>query len=255
MKIAIFGSGPTGLAVAFTVQRMGGLPFIFSRTDDPSQLYGCQYLHGLVLPPSAKIRQARVDYRLNGTAEDYRRKVYGDDWHGKVSPEDLVGEHEAWDLRQTYSILHGRFAPRIIKADIDPLWISDNKADLSRFSLVISTIPASVLCHGISHKFYSHDIWAAGNRYSEKTNDNFVICDSTEEPWYRYSCVFGYTTTEWATQPSDIMKAVRVRKPLRTDCDCFPEIIRMGRYGRWDKSFLVHHAVGETEKLMKGLMI
>jgi hypothetical protein len=34
----------------------------------------------------------------------------------------------------------------------------------------------------------------------------------------------------------------RVRKPLETDCTCWPKVVRAGRFGQWRKGVLTHHA-------------
>jgi hypothetical protein len=39
---------------------------------------------------------------------------------------------------------------------------------------------------------------------------------------------------------------------LSNECDCHPEIIRMGRYGEWTKGVLVHHVFERVESLMNG---
>ena len=37
-----------------------------------------------------------------------------------------------------------------------------------------------------------------------------------------------------------------VRKPLTTDCNCHPDWLHVGRYGRWTKGVLSHDAYFAT---------
>src|SRR4051812_44452720 len=69
-----------------------------------SALYGGQYLHQPI-PVLTQGDPITVGYTLRGSSDDYRLKVYGPMWSGSVSPEDLEGEHTAWDIRATYDEL------------------------------------------------------------------------------------------------------------------------------------------------------
>ena len=37
-----------------------------------------------------------------------------------------------------------------------------------------------------------------------------------------------------------------MRKPIATNCDCFPNVIRAGRFGTWKKGVLTHDAMFNT---------
>jgi hypothetical protein len=273
-KVAVFGIGPSGMVAAWAALEAGHDVVFYSNTIEQSKLYGCQYLHAPIpLPKQFKIPATRVDYKLNGSAEDYRRKVYGAKWDGSVSPEDLVGEHDAWDIRATYNALWRIITQRrqvslVAPVRIDRLWLQEHTAELSEFAHVISTIPAFALCENprfhpsqSGHMFRHHRIMAAGSVTFEDPHSSGVLrdlveCDGTGSvPWYRRSTVFGYTTMEWAVNksrqiPADA-KAVEVRKPLDTECDCHPEIVRMGRFGEWKKGVLVHNVYGYAQALMR----
>src|SRR4249920_625426 len=163
-RVVILGCGPAGLAAATAVVSSGREAVIISNTDQPSRIYGCQYLHAPV-PGYVSVGHVRVSYRLTGTAEQYRRKVYGDSWHGKVSPEDFAGDHDAWDIRETYERMWkdlitdqqvGLIVTRVLKGRI-PLIHSLHP------ELVVSTIPAQALCYQPKHEFGTYTIWANGS--------------------------------------------------------------------------------------------
>jgi hypothetical protein len=74
--------------------------------------------------------------------------------------------------------------------------------------------------------------------------------------WYRYSLIRDYQSWEFSSRhPSNYLEAQRVAeglqvsegfKPLYTDCDCHPEIVRLGRFGKWNKNVFTHHAYREV---------
>lgn len=276
-KIAVFGTGPAGIFAAYAAIERGYDVVMYSNTSRKSPLYGCQYLHEPVID-SGWIQSAVVRYELRGTAEGYRRKVYGDAWEGMVSPDDLVGEHKAWDIRKTYSQLFTFVGEspraRFEYADIDGHWVYDNYALLTEYDLVISTIPARALCgkdlmtrernhpyliNGKGHEFRLQTVIATGSREPGTDVSNFVLCDGTSDvKYYRHSRVFGYQTTEWPFSEFgrtlvDNGQAVYVHKPLSTDCNCWPMIRRVGRYGKWDKSQLTHHAYNDARRMISEL--
>ena len=245
MKVAVIGVGPSGMAAALAAIDHGDQVVLFDRSHKPSQLFGCQYLHAPI-PGFMDAPQTNVTYQLIGSATDYRRKVYGDSWFGKVSPEGLAGNHQAWDIRDTYRRMRNtvyaftsgrRFTYNIQRGQIDYI-------RLHRPDAIISTIPAPALCYR-NHEFRSHEIYAQGSRIPVPARDpDFIICDGTDNiDWYRSSCVFGYTTMEWPLEAEATIPkgAVKVRKPLVSYCDCHPEVIRAGRYGEWRKGRLVSH--------------
>lgn len=252
-KFAVLGIGPAGLTAAHAIREAGYSVDLFSKTNLKSELHGCQYLHAPL--PRFGARETLVRYELWGTPDQYREKVYGQLWDGKVSPDDFLGEHRAWDIRETYDRLWDIYPGNdcdLLPMDVNPK-ILDAVYDLWRaeYDAVFSTIPAPNLCRQRStHNFSSHDIWAVGDKLEEgiaapmrPDADDIVVCNGKPHPsWYRSSSVFGLGTTEW---PGNMPKppvegVVKVSKPLETDCDCYPGITRVGRYGAWKKSYLVH---------------
>jgi hypothetical protein len=253
-RAVILGCGPAGLAAALAAVSSGFTATIISKSLRPSRLYGCQYLHAPI-PGYEDVRSARVRYSLAGTAAQYRKKVYGDDWAGKVSPEDFVGEHDAWDIRETYQ----RLWEDVIASDkVHVILAGVNNGVVPGIhtlspdgypAAVISTIPAPSLCFK-GHEFRAHEIRANGSTESGSLGDDSILCDGTKRHnWYRISNVFGYSTTEWPAD-SGVSDAVPVTKPLSTNCDCFPEFLRVGRYGKWEKGYLVHQVYPEVMQFL-----
>lgn len=251
-KFAVLGIGPAGLTAAHALRSIGYKVDLYSKTNLKSELHGCQYLHAPI-PGFEDARQTLVRYALWGSPDEYRSKVYGQSWDGEVSPDELIGEHQAWDIRETYDRLWEIYPGRdcdLMPMDVNPA-VLDVTVDIwkRQYDAVFSTIPATNLC-GVKgwHRFNNQPIWAVGDRQEEvfsiwPNKKDTVVCNGMSHPsWYRSSLVFGMSTTEW---PGEMVKppvegVVLVRKPLDTNCKCHPSITRVGRFGQWKKGVLVH---------------
>lgn len=262
-KIAILGAGPTGLAAAHAAVMAG---FQDSDIDvfasgRKSSLFGAQYLHEPI-PSMTYAAPVRVAYKLMGTVDQYRRKVYGDRWDGKVSPEDLDEEHDAWDIRSTYDNLWARYANLMTCADLSANDVGTLK---SVYALVVSSIPAPVICMTPDEHFFRYtEIWAAGSAPELRREipydcpENTVVCNGELSPsYYRISNIFNYKTVEWpgALPLTPLTGVARVMKPTATNCDCWRDgsFLRIGRYGAWDKMSLVHSAFNAAYDFFKGV--
>lgn len=260
-RVCVLGAGPSGLLAAFAAENMGYEVTVLSRawSGEPikSDLYGCQYLHNSI--PGITGEPVTVRYLLNGSGEQYREKVYGAAWGGAVSPDEYgpQQEHQAWDLRAAYDKLWKRWSARIVPAHLDPVYARALSND--RHVLVLSTVPLPVLCSDPEqHKFHTQDIWAMGtapgNELPYRAPENTVECNGHDSPrWYRAATVFGHSTLEWpAGVKPPVSGVASVRKPLKTDCDCWQgkSWHRLGRYGQWRKGVLVHQAYDQTVKVL-----
>lgn len=256
MKAAVLGCGPAGLVAAHALYDAGVEATIFSHAVK-SNLYGAQYLHAPI-PGIDEGDSIKIDYQLQGTVEDYRRKVYGDTYDGSVSPGSLPPGHPAWDIRQTYHNLWDMYAEEVIDTHIDRYWMQDN---WSEWDLILSTIPAPHICYNLQHDFLSREIWAYGEapdrhrtigRDDYQLKEGMVICNGNFQPfWYRASLIFGHATIEWPGNISrPFMNCARVVKPISTDCNCWPNVVRLGRYGKWKKGALVHEVYGEAQECL-----
>lgn len=257
MKVAVLGCGPAGLMAAHAIAQAGVEPIIFSRKQK-SPLFGAQYLHAPI-PGAGSGNAVRIEYSLRGTPGMYRRKVYGPMWDGTVSPEDLEESHAAWDIRQTYDNLWEMYHPLIQPTEIDPAGVRF-LFDRNEFDFIINTIPLSQLCHQ-GHAFRATEIVAAGDApqigvdvgFIYKCDDNTVVCNGESSPsWYRLSRIFDHTTVEWPISVNPpLPTASKVMKPLGHLCDCWPDLIKVGRYGSWEKGVLSHDAYLRTKELME----
>lgn len=260
MKVTILGCGPAGLMAAQGIQHaceeaVEPLDLRIISRKRPSELFGAQYLHEPI--PGATISApTMINYRLQGSVDSYKRKVYGPLWDGSVSPEDLAIAHPGWDIRETYRNLWMLWEDRIEDASIDGASIAMLTAQEPPGSVMfINSIPRDSLCIK-QHTFAFSEIIAAGDAPARgiiltmfKSAEDTVVCNGDESPsWYRRSRVFHHTTVEWPGNIASVPvnSASRVRKPLWTDCDCWPQVRHVGRYGKWEKGVLSHTAYNDA---------
>lgn len=268
MKVAILGCGPAGLMAAHAVSMEAALHVqkvdlaIFSRKR-PSQLFGAQYLHKPI--PGATTGGAReVNYHLQGSVDGYRRKVYGPLWDGTVSPEDLTERHSAWDIRATYKQLWEWYEPSVNNMWIDPMSIR-SLMENTKPDIIINSVPRDQVCYR-GHNFAWTEVWAAGDAPDLGINvnsmygcpENTVLCNGDPEVgWYRKSRVFEHTTVEWpgVLRAVPIRSASRVKKPTYHNCDCWPNIHHVGRYGTWEKGVLSHEAFEQAKDITRKALL
>lgn len=253
-NVLVFGCGPAGLMVAHAAALADCNVKIVSKKRK-SHLHGAQYLHAPI-PYATTEAPIRVVYELRGTAQQYREKVYGKGWRGTVSPEDLDSDHDAWDIRSTYDWLWEAYGEYVTHMEVSSPGVWAAVADKLAPDFCFSTVPAISLCHNEDHVFGAKEIWAIGDapalgqRCPVPAPRSTVVCNGEKEPaWYRAANVWGYTTAEWAKQPP-FDNAVKVLKPLKTDCICQPTVLRAGRYGKWEKGVLTSDAFEETVKVL-----
>lgn len=253
--VVVLGCGPSGLLAAHAA-RLSGCSVTILSVKRPSPLFGCQYLHAQI-PKLDSGDPHVVSYQLRGTPGEYADKVYGaDNLPASVSPEELPGEHLAWDIRTGYVHLWEKYQHKI--SDVR-LQASDIAPMLDYYSadVTINTVPMPLICENPMHNFKSTKCWAVGDapvlgQIAPSIAPPFtVICDGTKDQgYYRASNVFGYQTVEWPgwKRKPPVAGVVDFLKPLATDCNCWPTVTRVGRMGKWQKGVLAHHAFEEALK-------
>jgi hypothetical protein len=191
-----------------------------------------------------------IEYTLNGTPEQYAKKVYGSDQPSFVSPEVLPTSHLGWDIREAYDAAWLKYSDLITHAIVDSDWIESMA--YARHTDVISSVPLKRICTNGNHAFRSQRAYAIGDAPERgtfcpvRTPLNSVYCDGTEaNSWYRASNIFGYRTAEWSSGFDNTL-INPVEKVISTNCNCWPTVMRVGRYGTWDKAKLSHTAYQDT---------
>jgi hypothetical protein len=261
--IAVLGVGPAGLMAAHAVALAGRPVSLFSQPDKDgtvkrSRLGGAQFLHDPIPGVNDDEPDVVVTYRLEGEAEVYRRKIYGDKYVPSVSMEHVHDgqEQPAWNLQATYDKLWDLLSADEANAVvIDPAWIQ-MALEKEWFDFLISTIPATAICRAhldfLLHVFESQQVRITTEPYYQ-VPDNTIVYNGTEDhSWFRASNLFGVESTEFPYYITPPAQTFVVAKPIRTNCACYPNIVRGGRYGTWTKGVLTHHAFIEAAKVVLG---
>lgn len=258
LKVAILGCGPAGIFAAHAAAEAHAHFNIFSKPRK-SYMRGAQYLHRPI--PGLSGDPFQVEYSLKGTTKGYRNKVYGDTSDVLVSPETLVGTADAWDIREAYDAGWDRYHRRVLDADISKWTEDDLFALTSKYDLVVSTIPANLLCRH-EHDFSYQSVQVTDFIKTQgpfEGRDNLVVCSGdSDDWWYRQSRIHGWENTEYPegvdlSNLREMAHVFDVEKPISNNCDCFKGIAREGRYGRWQKGVLSHEAYYNTAHTLRGV--
>jgi hypothetical protein len=254
-QIAILGCGPAGLLAAHACRGTGAAVRVYA-IKQPSVISGAQFLHEEI--PDLGCGEAQgIFIEKIGTKEGYATKVYG---HPDAPCSfDLLetGEHDAWPMLGIYTKLWEMYVDlvrdvRLYPADIKPL--------MRDYDLVISTVPRPLLCnYPGSHTFPGQAVFFDAKAEMASYDEGSFICyngDSNHD-WYRTSSIFGTDSTEYSTAmpgswPSDKPLAQGM-KPLSSNCNCHKGMLCVGRFGKWQKGVLVHHAYQEVVDALQQL--
>lgn len=258
MNVAVLGCGPTGLMAADRLEMLGHYVHIFSKKD-PSKISGAQFLHkhmGWYTTPQPDFR---ILIQKFGTRAGYALRVYGEPNH-PVSWDDFEGGDmiAAWDLKKAYQDLWSVWEEHIRDTDITPSVVENLVAGARPYDLVFSSIPAPAICFQ-NHSFKSQKVFVL----TGKVEDPHVAhMDYNGDPlkgdgWYRRCHISGgitsweYSPDNWSNPPLlDGWTTAAVTKPLSTDCNCHPSVVRIGRYGKWTKGVLTHHVHEEVDNAL-----
>lgn len=263
MEVAVLGCGPSGMVAAHAAREMGMSVTVFSRKLK-SPIFGAQFLHAHI--PNINDPEphfVKWEHRRNPTdglyrPEDYLRKVYGSAWDGTVSDEMFNPGQQAWDLRAVYDELWGRFGQDVVNWSYTP----DNlQYMIERGISIINTLPRELLCQNKKEHFFNYtNIWALGDNHTHmcpyRPDEMTVVYNGEPFPsWYRASNIFGHCTMEWpgSMKKPPVEGVVSVRKPILTNCSCWPTVRHVGRYGMWRKGVLLHHVYEQTRSALDDL--
>lgn len=224
-----------------------------------SRMFGAMYLHRPI--PGIHREDDPPDFTLNirklGTREGYARNVYGDPTADCSWDVIEKGETPAWDLSAAYADLWDKYEHDIANMRFGPNNIG---ALIANFPCVLCTIPATALC-ARGHSFRRQSIWVAHKPTPDYQTHEMIYNGAEVEPWYRYSRIRGYEAWEFSRTPVgrfDLLlnELSQGQKPLSNNCNCwtgYDGFHQLGRYGKWEKGVLTHHAYEEAKEIANAL--
>lgn len=259
MDAIVLGCGPAGLLAAQAYASLGMEVGIISRKVR-SYISGAQFLHEYISDVTPDSPDGIIDVRKEGTREGYAMKVYGDP-HAPVSWDNYEGPIPAWSLRKAYDLLWDVWEDRIKDAEVtlDVLeWCG--MWDENR---VASSIPLPVLAAAWDEvtgelaevpepwDFKKQDVWITNRLNMSLARQTIVYNGDPATDWYRASNLWGYAGMEYSYDIGGNPERVKkIQKPLANNVPngVWDGILRVGRYGAWEKTKLAHHAYTEVLK-------
>jgi hypothetical protein len=263
MNVGVLGCGPTGLIAADMAMAEGNDVTIYSRRT-PSVIAGAMFLQapmGWYSPPDPEFY---ITIKKWGTKEGYAVNVYGEADHDNSWDSYPEGRMPGWNMKKAYDKLWKHYNDIIVSCDLDEDWMH---AIIARHDIVFSSVPLPVLCLNPAHRFdKQHIVIVHGPSPSYSKGEDMITYNGLKDPaWYRYSRIGGYRGWEYSIDNAGVLmtpgniiarpglKMAEVSKPLETDCDCWPEVHRIGRYGQWKKGVLVHHVKKDVNNAVFGV--
>lgn len=264
IKIGILGCGPAGLLAAHAVASVGFEPVIFSRKVK-SYMTGAQFMHAPVPGITPQEPEGLINFEFIGSAEGYREKVYGPrpvegadnrpdaSWATYAALEAVP----AWNVMRMYDRLWSEHEQNIVEMNVTPEGLA-SMLSTQAVDLVMNSIPLRALCVQQPNSPYLEEGRPVHTFPFQEVNiharalmglrDFTVVYNGVPDmAWYRQSKIFGDGSTEYSTHVRTPPLALyNIRKPIKTNCDCWPAVVRLGRYGSWSKGVLLHHAFLEA---------
>lgn len=235
----VIGAGPAGLAAAHAAVGQYCEVVVYAPKTKREQLGPL-----LLQRPIPGINQDHPDFTLrqiviDGNILDYRRKLYGDvniGINGDILREHLPG----WDHRKTYDKLWNLY-----EHIIEHRWVTATEmATLHQEAdLVVSTANARDMCVNSEHEFLTQPVLIARVASLANQPDNLTVFNGGDRyEWVRSAVIGGHPSTEWPLGTGFRTGTRIINKPIATDCDCYPNILRTGRYGAWKNEVWVDTA-------------
>lgn len=251
-RAVVLGSGPAGMFAAEACGQRGYDVTIVSDSAGPSPLHGAQFLQRPIPGITSNEPTSFVMIDKWGTPDRYASKVYGQPTRDTSWHDYGRDVQAAWDMRTVYHHAWEKWRNRVV---VDKLTGEklQRYIDVDPPDLMVNSIPLKFLCftfNKLQHEvsaycvFHKQDVIIAADCYHNE-GDNVIVYNGKDEPsWYRSASIFGKGSTEWGvhqkTPPLPENEAIRVGKPLSTTCNCWPNLLHVGRYGRWQKGVLAH---------------
>ena len=264
MKVAILGSGPSGMMASHAASEYGAKISIFDSSPDKSRRNsGVYFLHDdcNLLLDSIKIRQTILG--INSLSEEQISEAYGLKVYGKlVSKVSILNaiknkEVSGYNAGQAIERLWDLYKDHINRQTISGL--KDVEVLLDKYDKVISTIPARVLYPNYK---YEHTVAWIKVGTSPKHEAFILYSVSPNHNWYRCSAMFGVFVMEYGYDyvppaPSnnltlDVYEYKKVIKVLGEGLmSTISDLFLVGRYGAWKKATLTHDVFYEVLKWLE----
>ena len=257
--IVIIGCGPAGLFAAQACKDVNIPYVVYSDKVNKSVIGGAQFVHEIPVSLSHLVQRKDVKFEFHGTREGYAEKIYGDPLADCSWDNYSRGLHKAWSMKEVYDLLWGMHWNNVAAISINGFSLVNL---LNQYKKVIIAAPLFHFCTK-NHAFESEGVYISKVDLVGQNIEPKIIYNGIKLPsYYRVSYLDGVMSAEVSLRSFEAMEEgaykseiqdewTFIRKPLKTNCDCHPEAVRVGRMGLWDKKGLVHHAHELTLEAIK----
>jgi hypothetical protein len=252
VKVTVIGAGPAGLAAAHAAAGLDCDVRIYApRKKTPQR--GPIMLHRPIPginteQPNGYVRQMVI----GGSILDYRLKLYGD-VNISISGDILDPGFHTWSVQEAYDKMWGMYRDHIISREVLP---GEMRVLCSQADLVVNTAPLTRICRFPHiHAFRSVPIALFFRTSYPNQPENTVIYNARPDvKWVRSSTIFGHQVTEYKPEDVPSQPDLVIKKPLSTDCDCHPQVLRTGRFGKWHNETWIDHAYYDTRTALVSMI-
>jgi hypothetical protein len=265
MNAAVLGYGPAGLIAAKVLMDEGHDVEVIG-AGGKSVIGGAQYLHENVMNPHNTKPEDYISFLKMGRRDVYAQKVYGDQTVD-VSWDHYEGTVEAWSLLPVYDTLWTYFEDKLIHDTFNGISLA-GLVNTERYDMVFSSIPQHALCLFPSHHTFPRVKIALVPWSPLKVPNTVLYSGRAADEWYRTSNIFGQQWSEFGgnfkaeyydeimspdgdDDEREFLPITRGFKPMGTNCDCHPEVTRIGRFGLWDRKILLHHVPAQVRAALE----
>lgn len=251
-KVIVLGTTLEGLLAGHAASIAGADVYFVTEGDETKGPPGG--LDFLAAPiPMTTARAVPLSVDRKGEGAFFYQKLSGS---GSGKPIELpVSEMDGrpvWDPKETYDQLHSIYSPFFHEPGpdgISPEFVSALAGDAK----IISAVQMPSICTAVDDHTFS---WAGLVRMPAVRNpDGHLITMSgdLDDAWaIEGSTFFGsyrvYSATNYPPVSSD--KVTRDYLPLKTNCKCWPDIIKVSAGALWDSNYPTHHAFYRTFEVL-----
>lgn len=256
-SVVVIGCGPAGLAAAHAAYGLGYPVRVIApkvKTPQRGPLLLQRAIPGITVDhPYGYIRQIVI----GGSILDYRTKMYGD-INININGDILSPGYHAWRFPEAYDRLWELYSDTI-----ENKWVTSYEMNAIAGDpavLVVCTAPARSLCDR-RHSFETVQVAVTPEAiFPGQPDDTIIFNADPSVEWSRSSRIFGIEVTEWpvsrALDHANIEgmgfgSSIRIiRKPISTNCNCHPYVLRTGRFGAWRNETWVDTAYYDTRSAL-----
>lgn len=247
-KVIVLGTNLEGLLAGHAAAMAGQDLYFIEEEDMPG---GLDFLAAAIPMTSAAAVPLHIEQK--GESPFFYQKLSGSGSGKSIPlPLDKMDGRPAWNPMEVFEQLTAIYAPYFHAPGKDG--IDDTlAAGLAKDATIISAVQMPAICQNIDEHTFS---WAGLVRMPAVKNPDghqIVLSGDLDDPWaIEGATFFGsyriYSHTNYPPVSSD--KVTRDFLPLKTNCDCFPNIMKVSAAARWDSNYPTHRAFYETFEAM-----